>query len=109
MYYAPDPTALASFAMVGGGIRGNSVPIVLENFGGGMFIQRNNFSLDGVMFTENAAGLGGSLFVAANLSSGASMRNLVFANDDRAIRGVAVPCSFDSHNSSTVLDLRCLP
>lgn len=55
---------------------------------GGIFIRRSNYSLDGVMFTANAAGLGGGLFVAANLSSNVSMRNLVFANDDRAIRGV---------------------
>jgi hypothetical protein len=55
---------------------------------GGIFIRRSNYSLDGVMFTANAAGLGGGLFVAANLSTNASMRNLVFANDDRAIRGV---------------------
>ena len=39
------------------------------------------------MFTANAAGLGGGLFVAANQCANASMRNLVFANDDRAIRG----------------------
>jgi hypothetical protein len=103
VYFAPDPTALASFAMLGGGIRGNSVPVVLESFGGGVFIQRNNYSLDGVMFTGNAAGLGGSLFVAANLTSGASMRNLVFANDDRAIRGACYSarlwhcCGLNSH------------
>lgn len=54
---------------------------------GGVFIRRSNYSLDGVMFTANAAGLGGGLFVAANLTANASMRNLVFANDDRAIRG----------------------
>lgn len=34
MYYAPDSTALASFTMLKGGIRGNSVPVGPETFGG---------------------------------------------------------------------------
>ena len=34
VYFAPDATALASFTMVKGGIRGNSVPVGPETFGG---------------------------------------------------------------------------
>lgn len=54
---------------------------------GGVFIQTNNFSLEGIMFTNNGANLGGSLFVAANLTTRASLSHLMFANDDRAVRG----------------------
>jgi hypothetical protein len=34
VYYAPDPTALASLTMLNGGVRSNSVPVGPETFGG---------------------------------------------------------------------------
>ncbi len=40
------------------------------------------------MFTGNSANLGGSLFVAANLTNSAHLSRLTFANDDNAVRGV---------------------
>lgn len=41
------------------------------------------------MFTGNSAALGGSLFVAANLTSAVRLARLTFANDDNAVRGDA--------------------
>lgn len=54
---------------------------------GGLSLQRSNFSMDGVLFTNNSAYYGGSLFVGANLTSSIALRKLTFANDDTGIRG----------------------
>jgi len=55
---------------------------------GGVYIQQSNFTLQDLMFTGNSANLGGSLFVAANLTNSAHLSRLTFANDDNAVRGV---------------------
>lgn len=60
---------------------GNSVALELQGVGGGLYLAHPNFSVAASQLAANTAFFGGGLFLAANLSRGASLAQLSLAGN----------------------------